>query len=76
MTWGAILSQILTSSMGTIFESASKIVFILLAITACIGFMIGRLEATDFMMLASMAFVFYFANKGSAGESNLPYLGK
>lgn len=56
-----------------ILKSASKIVFILLAVTACVAFMIGRLGASDFMMLASMAFAFYFANKGETGTD---YAGK
>lgn len=56
--------------MQKIYTSASKIVFILLAITACGGFFFGKLEAKDFMVLAGMAFSFYFANKptNSAGE--------
>lgn len=56
-----------------ILTSASKIVFILLAISACVGFFLGRLEPKDFMLLAGMAFSFYFANKG---ESTEPYAGK
>lgn len=58
-----------------IFKSASKVVFLLLTITACGGFIVGILEAKDFMMLASMAFGFYFAHKGDA-NSNQPYGGK
>ena len=56
-----------------ILKSASKIVFIMLALVACAGFLLGKLEAKDFMLLASMAFGFYFANKG---EANLPFAGK
>lgn len=56
-----------------IFESASKIVFILLALSACVGFFLGLLESKDFMLLAGMAFSFYFANKG---EATAPYAGK
>ena len=56
-----------------ILESASKIVFILLAVSACIGFFLGKLEAQDFMMLAGMAFAFYFSNKG---EVTAPFAGK
>lgn len=47
--------------MSAIFESAAKIVFIMVALTACIAFILGILEAKDFMLLASMAFAFYFA---------------
>ena len=56
-----------------IVKSASKIVFILLAVTACAGFFFDRLDAKDFMVLAMAAFSFYFANKGSSTDQ---YLGK
>lgn len=59
--------------MKTLFKSASKIVFILLAITACAGFFLGKLEAQDFMVLAGMAFAFYFSHKGDESQ---PYAGK
>lgn len=58
-----------------IFKSASKVVFLLIAITVCGGFIVGILESKDFMVLASMAFTFYFANKGET-NSNKPYAGK
>lgn len=56
-----------------IFKSASKIVFILMAIATVIGMFIGKIEAKDFLTLASMAFAFYFANKG---ENSQPFGGK
>lgn len=59
--------------MSNILASASKIVFILLAVAAVVGFFMGRLEAKDFMSLALMAFTFYFANKGEASQ---PFAGK
>lgn len=46
--------------LKTLFSSAAKIVFILLAVTACVAFLFGKLEAKDFMTLASLAFAFYF----------------
>lgn len=61
------------NALAKIFESASKIVFIMLAITACAGFFLGKLQPDQFMILAGMAFGFYFANKGDADQ---PYLGK
>ena len=61
--------------MKNLLTSASKIVFILLALTACAGFFLGKLESKDFMVLAGMAFTFYFSNKGS-GNPTEPYLGK
>jgi hypothetical protein len=51
--------------MSDILQSASKIVFILLTITACAGFFLKILDPKDFMLLASMAYGFYFASKPS-----------
>lgn len=59
--------------MLSILQSASKIVFILLAVTACAGFFLGILDPKDFMVLASMAFGFYFAAKPS--DVNEPPVG-
>ena len=59
--------------MSKIYTSASKIVFILMAVAVIVGMFYGKGDAKDFMILASMAFSFYFANKG---ESNEPFAGK
>lgn len=56
-----------------ILNSASKLVFLLIAITACAGFFLGQLESKDFMVLAGMAFGFYFSFKG---DNTQPYAGK
>lgn len=56
-----------------LINSAAKLVFLLLTITACVGFFLGKLESKDFMLLAGMAYGFYFANKG---DSTQQYLGK
>ena len=61
--------------MNNILASASKIVFILMALAVVAGFFLKILEAKDFMVLASMAFTFYFANKGDT-SGTLPYAGK
>ena len=59
--------------MAELLTSASKIVFILLAF-ALVGLTaFGIVEAKDFIMLTSMAFTFYFANKGT---EETKYLGK
>lgn len=56
-----------------ILNSASKIVFILMA-AAVIGLTAwGKVDPKDFIVLASMAFSFYFANKG---ETTGEYAGK
>ncbi len=56
-----------------IFKSASKLVFIILALTACAGFLLKILATQDFMLLATGAFAFYFSNKG---DSTKDYAGK
>jgi len=56
-----------------ILESAAKIVFVMLALTSCIGFLIGKLPVESFMILTSGAFAFFFANKGDNSNN---YLGK
>lgn len=58
----------LSSAFGGIVSSASKITFILLTLAACTAFLIGRLEAKDFMLLAISAYSFYYSNKGSSEE--------
>lgn len=59
--------------MNNLLKSASKLVFILIALTACAGFFLGKLESKDFMVLAGMAFGFYFSFKGDGTQ---PYAGK
>jgi len=56
-----------------IYQSASKIVFILMALATIAGMLMGKIDAKEFLTLASMAFAFYFANKG---ETNQPFAGK
>ncbi len=54
-----------------ILGSASKIVFVLMALTSCVALIIGKLPTDQYMLLVSSAFAFYFSNKGSANEQNL-----
>lgn len=49
--------------MPKVLSSASKIVFILLTLTACVGFLLGKLPVDQFMILAIAASSFYFSNK-------------
>ena len=58
--------------LKTLFSSAAKIVFILVAFTACLAFFFGKLEAKDFMLLASLAFSFYFVTPST---NNVPIDG-
>ena len=59
--------------MQNIIKSASKIVFILMALAAVAGFFFCILSENNFMILAGAAFTFYFSNKGDSSE---PYAGK
>lgn len=59
--------------MQNILASASKIVFILMTLAVIAGLFLNKIDPKDFMILASMAFAFYFANKG---EPTAPYAGK
>lgn len=56
-----------------ILSSASKFVFILMAMGAITLTAMKIMEVKDFFVLASMAFAFYFSNKG---DSSKEYLGK
>lgn len=56
-----------------ILESASKIVFILMALGVLTLTYLGKVDPKDFVMLAGMAFTFYFSHKGDASQ---PYAGK
>lgn len=56
-----------------IFESASKLVFILMALGAIALTAMRIMDVKDFFVLASMAFAFYFSNKGDQSQE---FLGK
>lgn len=56
-----------------ILKSASKIVFILVAVVSSVAFLIGKLPQEQWMILSGMAFGFYFSNKG---DQNKPFAGK
>jgi hypothetical protein len=58
--------------MSKIFTSASKIVFLMMAIGVHAALFTGKISGEQYMVLAGMAFTFYFANKGN----NEPYAGK
>lgn len=62
----------MNNNMENIVKSASKIVFILLMFTACVGFLLGMLPTDQFMLLAVGASSFYFSHKGE----DKPFAGK
>jgi len=44
-----------------VLQSASKLVFVVLALAACIGLYTGKISENNFMLLATSAFAFYFS---------------
>jgi hypothetical protein len=58
-----------------ILKSASKIVFILISVAVVAALFAGKITGDQFMILASMTFTFYFANKGETSQAT-PYAGK
>jgi len=56
-----------------ILKSASKIVFVLMALSTIVLTFYKIITGEQFLVLASMAFSFYFANKG---DSSQIYAGK
>ena len=56
-----------------ILKSASKVVFIIMALSSVAAMFYGKISGEQFMVLASMAFAFYFSNKG---DTTQPYAGK
>lgn len=59
--------------MTKIFSSASKIVFVMVAIGVHAALFTGKITGEQYMVLAGMSFTFYFSHKGSE-ENN--FLGK
>jgi len=43
-----------------ILQSASKLVFVLMAVSLVVLTFVGKVDPKDFIVLASMAFTFYF----------------
>lgn len=56
-----------------ILSSASKLVFIIMALGVNTALFTGFITSEQYLPLAAMAFTFYFSNKG---DSNKDYLGK
>jgi len=59
--------------MTEILKSASKIVFVLMAVATIGAMFSGKISGDQFLLLAGMAFSFYFSNKGDSAQ---PFAGK
>ena len=56
-----------------IFQSATKIVLLLVAVTACTGFIIGRIDPKDFMTIVMLVLgAYYGASNTRPDEVNNP----
>lgn len=51
-------------------KSPSAIVFMMLALTACIAFIRKELDVSNFMTLAGVSFAFYFAKKPDSSNDS------
>lgn len=56
-----------------ILKSASKIVFVLMTLATIGALFTNKVTGEQFLLLAGMAFSFYFSNKGDATQ---PFAGK
>ncbi len=51
-----------------LFESASKIVFIVMTLAVVAALFTGKITGDQFMVLAGMTFAFYFSSKGDTSK--------
>jgi hypothetical protein len=58
-----------------ILKSASKLVFIIMSLASVGALFQDKITGEQFLVLVSMAFSFYFSNKGDI-SSKVPFLGK
>ena len=56
-----------------ILKSASKVVFVLMALATIGALFLGKISGDQFLLLDGMAFSFYFSNKG---DTTQPFAGK
>ena len=64
--------------MKNIFSSATRIVLILFALTACAGFLLGKLSSELFAAALMSVLSYYYGNKQSqqpAAQADLSKLG-
>lgn len=55
--------------MKQIFSSATKIVFLLTAITVCSAFFLGKISEQAFLQVATAVFSFYYGAKTTGDKS-------
>jgi hypothetical protein len=60
-------------TLKSLIPSTTNIVFVLVAVSACVGFFLGKLDTAQFMLLASMVFGYFF---GKPIDPSQAYGGK
>lgn len=53
-----------------VLQSASKIVFVLMAASLVVLTFVGKVDPKDFVVLASSAFTYYFSKSTPSGAPN------
>lgn len=56
--------------MKNVYSSPSAIVFLILAIALCVFTYFGKVDAKDFIILATMSFMHYFKKSGDNSRIN------
>jgi len=51
------------------YQSATKIVFVILTVALVVGVFVGKVESKDFIYLVGQVFAFYFGQKFNASMS-------
>lgn len=54
------LANNITAILTNIFSSASKLVFLMIALTLCVGLFAGKITQDNFIYLAASVFSYYF----------------
>lgn len=54
----------------TMQSNTSKLVFVLIAISLCVGFFLNKVTNEQFMAMAMLVFGFYYANKQTVDDKN------
>ena len=57
--------------MPEILKSATKIVFLLVSLTACVGFFVGKISNDQFIGIVMLVMGFYYASKSNTPTTSL-----
>ncbi len=66
------MASTITAILNGLFTSASKLVFLMISATVCAAFLMSKLDAKDFMILAIAVFSFYFGKPSGTQPAPTP----